>query len=135
MPGPYSPDAAAPAAARCAPGRSALLTALDPRPGGAAQFEPADNMTERMAALGLLVAYGRREAALAAFHEAWAHDRLVVDKWFAVQATDPAGGCRRDRRGLTRHPDFDWRNPNRFRSLIGCLCRRSTRLASMAADG
>ena len=43
-------------------------------------------MTERMAALGLLVAHGQAEAALAAFHADWRHDRLVIDKWFAVQA-------------------------------------------------
>ena len=73
-----------------------------------------------MSALALLVAHGQAEAALAAFHAAWAHDRLVIDKWFAVQAA----GTSPDRAvetvaALTRHPDFDWRNPNRFRSLIG----------------
>ncbi len=85
-----------------------------------AQFDGADNMTERMAALGLLVAYGQGDAALAAFHADWAHDRLVVDKWFAVQGalTPPEAAVETVER-LTRAPDFDWRNPNRFRSLIG----------------
>ena len=51
-------------------------------------------MTERMAALALLVAHGQAEEALAEFHAAWAHDRLVVDKWFSVQAagTPPGAG-------------------------------------------
>ncbi len=88
VPGPYSPDAKA-AGHRALRGRAlGLLTALDPEAAMArAQFEAADNMTERMTALGLLVAHGRGDAALAAFYEAWREDRLVVDKWFAVQAT------------------------------------------------
>jgi aminopeptidase N len=79
-------------------------------------------MTERMTALGLLVAYGRGEDALAAFHAAWKRDRLVVDKWFAVQAMlTPPEAAVAAVRGLTRHPDFDWKNPNRFRALIGAF--------------
>ena len=77
-------------------------------------------MTERMAALGLLVAYGQADAALAAFHDDWCHDRLVTDKWFAVQATaTPPAQAVATVEALTRHPDFDWKNPNRFRSLVG----------------
>ena len=79
-------------------------------------------MTERMAALALLVAHGRAEAALGGFHAAWAHDRLVVDKWFAVQAslTPPEAAVETVER-LARHADFDWKNPNRFRALIGAF--------------
>ena len=121
VPGPYSPDAAD-AGRRALRARAlGFLTALDPEAGAArAQFDGADNMTERMAALGLLVAYGQGDAALAAFHADWAHDRLVVDKWFAVQGalTPPEAAVETVER-LTRAPDFDWRNPNRFRSLIG----------------
>ncbi|HRO13051.1 MAG TPA: aminopeptidase N C-terminal domain-containing protein, partial [Amaricoccus sp.] len=119
--GTYSPDAAA-AGKRALRARAlGFLTALDPEARAArAQFAAAGNMTERMAALALLVAHGRGEAALAEFHAAWAHDRLVVDKWFAVQAagTPPAEAVATVGR-LTRHPDFDWKNPNRFRAVIG----------------
>jgi len=121
VPGPYSPDAAD-AGRRALRARAlGFLTALDPEARAArAQFDAADNMTERMAALGPLVAYGRGEAALAGFHADWAHDRLVVDKWFAVQGalTPPEAAVETVDR-LTRHPDFDWRNPNRFRALMG----------------
>ncbi|MEM9127956.1 MAG: aminopeptidase N C-terminal domain-containing protein, partial [Pseudomonadota bacterium] len=52
----------------------------------------------------------------------WHHDRLVVDKWFGLQvsmaAPDMASACA-DR--LTEHPDFNWKNPNRFRSVMGAL--------------
>ena len=121
--GPYSPDAAA-AGRRALRARAlGLLTALDPSAALAeAQFGVADNMTERMTALGLLVAYGRGEDALAAFHAAWKRDRLVVDKWFAVQAMlTPPEAAVAAVRALTRHPDFDWKNPNRFRALIGAF--------------
>jgi aminopeptidase N len=121
VPGPYRPDAAA-AGRRSLRGRAlALLTALDPRGAAArAQYLAADDMTERMTALALLVAEGAAEAALADFHARWRGDRLVIDKWFAVQAarTPPAAAVETVER-LSRHPDFDWRNPNRFRSLIG----------------
>jgi aminopeptidase N len=121
VPGPYSPDAAA-AGHRALRGRAlALLTARDPEAAAArAQFAAADNMTERMAALGLLVAYGGAEAELRSFYDGWQHDRLVVDKWFAVQATrTPPDRAVAAVERLTRHPDFDWKNPNRFRSLVG----------------
>lgn len=121
VPGPYSPDAAA-AGHRALRGRAlALMTALDPQARAArAQFDAADNMTERLQALALLVARGRADEALARFHADWAQDRLVIDKWFAVQATaTPPAEAAAVVEALTRHPDFDWRNPNRFRALIG----------------
>jgi aminopeptidase N len=134
--GPYSPDADA-AGRRALRARAlALLTARDPEAAAAkAQFRDADNMTERMAALSLLVAYGQGEAALAAFHDAWRHDRLVVDKWFTVQATQtPPDRAVAAVEALARHPDFDWKNPNRFRSLIGSFAMANP-AGFHAADG
>ena len=92
-------------------------------------------MTERMAALALLVAYGQAEEALAEFHAAWAHDRLVVDKWFSVQAAGtPPGEAVATVERLTRHPDFDWKNPNRLRALIGAFAMGNS-AGFHAADG
>ncbi len=85
------------------------------------RFERADNMTERDAALGLLVDSpgSERERALEQFYTAWRHDPLVLDKWFAVQALS----CRSDTpervRALYRHADFSLGNPNRVRALVG----------------
>ena len=121
--GPYTPDAAS-AGRRALRGRAlALLTALDPDAADAeAQFAAADNMTERMAALSLLVSRGRAAEALERFHTGWRHDRLVVDKWFSVQASaTPPDAAVETVEALTRHEDFDWRNPNRFRALIGAF--------------
>ncbi|PZQ51593.1 MAG: aminopeptidase N [Rhodovulum sulfidophilum] len=119
--GAYTPDAAM--AGRRALRARALefLTATDPGAAAArAQFDAADNMTERMGALSLLVAAGAGAEPLSRFHADWRDNRHVVDKWFAVQAAQtPPEQAAEVVAELTRHPDFEWRNPNRFRSLMG----------------
>jgi aminopeptidase N len=92
-------------------------------------------MTERMTALTLLVVHGKGEAALAEFHAAWAHERLVIDKWFSVQAAGtPPQTAVATVDALTRHGDFDWKNPNRFRALIGAFAMGNP-AGFHAADG
>jgi aminopeptidase N len=121
--GPYSVDAVA-AGHRALRGRVlALLTRRDPAGGWAEeQFETADNMTERMAALVVLVTHARAGDALARFHDRWHDDPNVLDKWFAVQATHaPPAEAVAAVEALSRHVDFDWRNPNRLRSLVGAF--------------
>jgi aminopeptidase N len=51
-------------------------------------------------------------------------EALVIDKWFALQATAPEIDGRVFARAqlLLKHPDFSIRNPNRARSLIASLC-------------
>jgi aminopeptidase N len=123
VPGPYTPDADA-AGRRALRARAlAALTALDPAGSAAqAQYASADNMTERMTALSLLVSRGLGKKELAAFHSEWRHDRLVIDKWFTVQAAlTPPETAVETVEALSRREDFDWRNPNRFRSLIGAF--------------
>jgi len=85
------------------------------------QFEHADNMTDRMAALAVLSQYAipEREEALAAFEKRYRNDPLVLDKWFAVQARIPEAGTLDRVQALTKHPAFSMTNPNRMRSLIG----------------
>jgi aminopeptidase N len=83
-------------------------------------FETAGNMTDSMAALSALTAIGGQAAedALAAFYARWRHEPLVVDKWFAVQARSPAPDTLGRVIGLTAHPAFDLKTPNRMRALI-----------------
>src|SRR5690606_24684480 len=89
-----------------------------------AQYESARNMTDRMGGLSALVALGDTPAAAHAlqhFYEQWQHDPLVVDRWFALQAT--ASTTRTETvRALMLHPAFTLRNPNRARSLIFQFC-------------
>jgi len=85
-----------------------------------AQFDAGRNMTDVLAALAALAAVERpeRQAALDAFHAAWREDDLVLDKWFAIQATSPLPDTLERVKALSRHPDFDLGNPNRMRALI-----------------
>jgi aminopeptidase N len=84
------------------------------------QFQAADNMTDSQAALACLVELDvpQRAEALAKFHDRWAHDALVIDKWFTVQAASSMAGGVRRMRELASHPDFSLANPNRARSLL-----------------
>jgi aminopeptidase N len=88
-----------------------------------AQFDAQANMTDVLAALDMLAATDTpdRAAALAAFHARWHADDLVLDKWFSIQAMSPRPQAVAEVRALSRHPDFDLRNPNRVRSLIGAF--------------
>lgn len=133
-PGDYSPDAISSgkralrnlALGYLADSGSAQMQAL-----AGEQYQQANNMTDRFAALAALVnsfAPGR-EAALADFYRRFENDALVVDKWFALQgmqrgSVGPHGGKRTidTVRALMQHPAFNLRNPNRARSLIFSFC-------------
>ncbi len=84
-------------------------------------FEAAANMTDAMGGLNALAEVGGEpfDTALAAFHARWRAEPLVLDKWFAVQAREPSEGALGRVMGLLVHPDFDGRNPNRLRALVG----------------
>lgn len=122
VPGTYSPDAEAAGKRALA---NAALSLLSRRDGGAraqVQFDGADNMTQQLAGLGALIKQGKGDEALQAFYEQWHDDRLVLDKWFGLQCglakPDEAANVAMK---LTAHPDFEWKNPNRFRSVLGAL--------------
>jgi aminopeptidase N len=89
------------------------------------QYRTADNMTDRMAALATLSQHDgpERKRALADFYERHSADALVVDKWFALQATIPDPGTLDHVRALTRHPAFSPSNPNRVRAVIGAFAQ------------
>ncbi len=87
------------------------------------QFHAAHNMTDVIAALGLLVDSDapEREAALGEFYERWRQDPLVLDKWFAIQASSKHRDTLERVKTLIGHPAFSIRNPNKVRSLIGAF--------------
>ena len=120
--GPYSPDAE-PAGKR-ALGNAALslLTRLDGGAQARKQYADADNMTQQLAALSCLLNAESGDAELQAFYDQWQHERLVIDKWFALQASlaSPAHAAEITE-ALTKHPDFNHLNPNRFRAVFGGL--------------
>ena len=87
------------------------------------QFERADNMTDRQAALTTLVngAWDEREAALDIFYNRYADNPLVLDKWFQTQALSTRADTPAAVTALATHPDFTLANPNRARSLVGAF--------------
>ena len=93
-----------------------------------AQFSEADNMTDRLAALGILVNDPRPEAAVMAikalesFYQDWHHEPLVLNQWFQVQAACPLPGGLSRVKALMEHSAFDLHNPNKVRSVIGVFC-------------
>ena len=93
------------------PARAALLAA--------AQYDAADNMTDRQGALMVLCGldHPAREEKLAAFYDRYRNNALVVDKWFTLQALSLHPDVIQHVRALARHPDFTMKNPNRVRSL------------------
>jgi aminopeptidase N len=103
----------------------AWLLQIDDEEGRAlatSQFNESDNMTDRMGALRALVNSGYekdQEQALADFYEQWKGDPQVVEQWFAVQSGSSRTGGLRKIRELMEHPAFDWKNPNKIRSVIG----------------
>ncbi len=122
VPGPYLPDARGAGARALRHACLDLLSRLDQGKRAARQFSGADNMTEQLGALACLLQTGGGQAELAEFYRQWAHDRLVIDKWFSLQIQMAAPwAAATTTRMLTEHKDFDWKNPNRFRAVIGAL--------------
>jgi len=87
----------------------------------AGQYQSADNMTDRMAALSTLSLCGvpERAAALDDFYARYGDDPLIVDKWLGLQASIPESATLDRVKALTAHPAFSMANPNRVRALIG----------------
>ena len=86
------------------------------------QFTQSNNMTDVSAALIALVNSDHQQAkqdALAAFYEQWQHDPLVVDQWFAIQATCQHPDTYEQVKQLQQHPAFNITNPNKVRALLG----------------
>jgi aminopeptidase N len=127
-PGPYRPDAES-------AGRRALknvclgfLAATEKSQAitlAFAQYQGADNMTDRMAAIDVLALYDRpeRTQALEDFYARYAQDPLIIDKWLALQAAIPEPATLDRVRALTSHPAFSMANPNRVRALIGSFAQ------------
>jgi aminopeptidase N len=113
-----------------------LLTRTDGGVRASAQFAGADNMTQSVAALGALLSVGLGVAELQQFHDRWKGERLVLDKWFALQVSlaRPEGAVATADR-LTKHPLFDWKNPNRFRSVLGALAMNPAGFHDASGEG
>ena len=131
-PGEYSP-APVPAGKRALKNLalSHLMAAGEPDAQRLAEqlYAQAGNMTDNMAALSALINFGQGEypqQALAEFYDKWRDNPLVVDKWFALQASARSTTVQTARE-LLEHPAFTLRNPNRARALIFQFCLNNAR--------
>jgi aminopeptidase N len=88
-----------------------------------AQFERADNMTDRQGALTTLASGNsdERVAALDIFYNRYADNALVLDKWFQTQALSTRDDTAAVVAELANHRDFSLANPNRARALVGAF--------------
>ncbi|HUC45186.1 MAG TPA: aminopeptidase N [Hyphomicrobiaceae bacterium] len=124
--GAYSP-APEPAGKRAL--RNAALAYLTCRGGpddlarAAAHFANARNATDEVSALAILseLRSPDRTKAFEGFYERWKGDHLVIDNWFAYQATAPLASALATVVKLTKHPLFSIKNPNKVRALIGAF--------------
>jgi aminopeptidase N len=103
-----------------------LLAAGDESKGAElakAQFDAADNMTDRQGALVVLASLDapEREQALKAFYDRYEDDPLVIDKWFAVQASAQRAATVEKVEALAQHGKFSIANPNRLRSIAAAF--------------
>jgi aminopeptidase N len=101
-----------------------------------AQYHESNNMTDRMAALRLLVDIPRpqRQRALNDFLARFQDDALVIDKWLTLQAVSTLPDTLAQVKGLLSHPDFSLQKPNKVRALVGSFTA-SNQLRYHAADG
>ena len=85
------------------------------------QYQQADNMTDALAALAIVVCtdWEAGKSLLADFYGRWQHDPLVLDKWLALQASCSLPGTLARVEELVQHPAFSMKNPNKVRALIG----------------
>ena len=120
--GPYSPDAEPAGKRELAIAALGLGSRLDGGKAAKGQFASADNMTLQISALAILLRQKVGDTELDQFYAQWKHDRLVMDKWFGLQvgAAVPEDAAYIAEK-LTQHPDFDHKNPNRFRATLGAL--------------
>jgi aminopeptidase N len=119
---PYSREAAARGARKVKTQALVLIASGDPAEGAArafAQYQAADNMTDRQGALMVLSSLDapERETALADFLARYDGNALVIDKWFSLQAGSLHPDVLDHVRALAQHPQFTMNNPNRVRAL------------------
>ena len=83
------------------------------------QYDHADNMTDRQGALMVLTGIdsAERTGRLIDFYNRYQGNALVIDKWFALQASSLHPQVIEHVEALAGHQDFTIKNPNRVRSL------------------
>jgi aminopeptidase N len=92
------------------------------------QFDRADNMTDQIACLQIVVhcRHPLRDRIVAQFYQQWKDNALVIDKWFSVLGSNQAEDALDQIKPLFDHPAYSLTNPNRARSLLGAMIANSS---------
>jgi aminopeptidase N len=94
------------------------------------QFKASQTMTDQIASFALLVNGSNQSAAKQAidhFYSQWSQDELVMDKWFAIQASSERPDTLLRVQSLMNHPAFSLKNPNKVRALVGAFTQANPR--------
>ncbi|MEQ1811511.1 MAG: aminopeptidase N [Terricaulis sp.] len=126
---PFSPGADAAGRRSLKSAALDLLSSLGPSQALTDAYYDAQSMTESVAALEALGAAESPafDEALSKFYERWQANPLVIDKWFAVQASSPRTDALARVDKLRAHAEFNLKNPNRVRSLAAAFAMRNPR--------
>ncbi|MFT5542916.1 MAG: aminopeptidase N [Glaciecola sp.] len=100
------------------------------------QFEFADNMTDKLnmlkaAQIGSIDLF---DELMLAFEHEYADNAVVMDKWFALHASSHSDDILAKLTLLSSHKQFNIKNPNKVRSLVGSFAFYNTE-GFHAADG
>ncbi len=82
------------------------------------QFNTSSNMTDELSSLKALSSNYDDQKSLDNFYNKWKDETLVIQKWFALQASDSKATIAKLRK-LEQSPVFDIKVPNLARSVIG----------------
>jgi aminopeptidase N len=87
------------------------------------QFEAAQIMTDHEAAFAMLVGMENnlRKDAIQLYFERWKSESLVLNRWFSIQASSDHPETFQTVQKLWSHPEFNIKNPNRVRALLGAF--------------
>ncbi|MGB2739466.1 MAG: aminopeptidase N [Cognaticolwellia sp.] len=93
------------------------------------QYQHSNNMTDTLAALNCAAGHHHENFAdmMSDFEEKWRDTPLVMDKWFAIQASVNEERIYENLAQLIKHPLFSLKNPNRARALIGAFINNNPR--------
>lgn len=113
-----------------------LITKIDSGVTATKQFQNSSTMQEQLGALGCLIECNQGEKEIINFFNQWSGERLVMDKWFAIQVLKSSPEKALETvKTLTGHKLFDMTNPNRFRAVFGSLTANSAAFHQPSGQG
>ncbi|MBF7072790.1 aminopeptidase N [Glaciecola sp. MH2013] len=94
----------------------------------AQRYEIADNMTDKLGSIkaAQILESGLFERLMQRFEEEYGNNSVVMDKWFALHASAPKDDCLARLQLLAGHKQFNIKNPNKVRSLVGSFAYYNT---------